>query len=406
MNKDAGIVYLSYDGLLEPLGQSQVIAYLERLSTSRCIHLVSFEKGRDWRDRPRRAAVAERLARAGIHWHPRRYHKHPSALATAFDVGVGALSGLWLVWRHRLRIVHARSYVAGLMALLVKWASGARFLFDMRGFWVDERVDGGLWPREGAMYRIGKWCERRLLLGADHAVSLTQAGARVVQRFDFLQERAPPVTVIPTCADLARFHPVNRERVAHSGFILGYVGSAGTWYLFDEVAQAVRMAMDFRPGLRFLVVNRSEHAYIRQRLLRAGVPLERVVLRSAEHAEVPQLIARMHAAIFFIKPVFSKQASAPTKLAELLGSGVPCLGNSGVGDMAALLEDEGVGVALMDFDRSSLRTGLQRLFALCEEPGIVSRCADVAARHFSLEEGVQRYAGIYEALEGTDRCGS
>ena len=49
-----GILYISYDGMLEPLGQSQVIAYLERLATGRRVHLISFEKAADWSDQTRR----------------------------------------------------------------------------------------------------------------------------------------------------------------------------------------------------------------------------------------------------------------------------------------------------------------------------------------------------------------
>ena len=75
----AGILYISYDGMLEPLGQSQVIAYLERLAGNRRIHLLSFEKSQDWGDIQRRRRVRGRLQAAGIYWHPRRYHKSPSS---------------------------------------------------------------------------------------------------------------------------------------------------------------------------------------------------------------------------------------------------------------------------------------------------------------------------------------
>jgi hypothetical protein len=46
---NGGILYISYDGMLEPLGQSQVLAYREKLAPGRRIHLVSFEKTGDWR---------------------------------------------------------------------------------------------------------------------------------------------------------------------------------------------------------------------------------------------------------------------------------------------------------------------------------------------------------------------
>ena len=391
-----GVLYVSYDGMLEPLGQSQVIAYLERLAGERCIHLLSFEKPEDWADPDRRERAGSRLRAAGIHWHPRRYHKRPSVLATAWDIGIGTLCALWLVLRHRLRIVHARSYVAAVTALAVRRLTGATFVFDMRGFWADERVDGGLWPRQGRMYRLAKWFERRFLLDADHVVSLTHAAAREIEQFDYLLGNVPPITVIPTCADLERFSPVAAPR---EGFVLGYVGSAGTWYLFDAAVACFAQLLKLRPEARWLIVNRKEHGYIRERLLAGGVPLDAVELREADHRDMPAQMARMHAGMFFIKPVFSKQASAPTKLAEFLGCGIPCLANTGVGDMAQILDEERVGVAIDRFDADALMTGLQRLLSLLEEPGIQQRCVTAAQKHFSLEQGVAQYAGIYRSLE-------
>ncbi|MBJ6983004.1 glycosyltransferase [Luteimonas sp. MC1572] len=391
-----GVLYIAYDGMLEPLGQSQVLAYLERLASGRPIHLLSFEKPEDWADADARGRVQARMDVAGIHWHPRRYHKRPSAVATSWDIGIGILSGLWLLLRHRLRIVHARSYVAAVMALALKRLTGARFVFDMRGFWADERVDGGLWLREGRMYRVAKWFERRFLQRADHVVSLTYAGVREMEGFDYLHGRLPPFSVIPTCADLSRFVPAATPR---EGFVLGYVGSAGTWYLFDAAVACFAKLLELRPDARWLIVNRNEHDYIRERLVAGGVSMHAIELRTADHSEVPAQMARMHAGVFFIKPVFSKQASAPTKLAEFLGCGIPCLGNAGVGDMAGILESERVGVALDTFDSASLHQGLESLMALTAEPDIQARCVAAAHRNFSLDEGVAQYRAVYSSLD-------
>ncbi|MEN1925793.1 glycosyltransferase [Luteimonas qiangzhengi] len=392
-------LYISYTGMLEPLGQSQVLAYQERLATDRTIHLISFERKEDWADSAEREAIAGRMRRAGIRWHPLRYHKRPSAIATLWDILCGGVLATWLGVRHRIGIVHARSYVASVMALPVKRFAGATFVFDMRGFWADERVDGGLWPRGGRMYRVAKWFERSFLLNADHVVSLTHAGVREMKAFSYLQGRVPPMTVIPTCADLERFRPLPRPGGGDAPFTLGYVGSAGTWYLFDEVVACFSELRRIRPDARLLVINRNEHAYIRERLDAGGVSLDQVEIRAADHSEVPECIVRMDAGIFFIKPVFSKQASAPTKLGEFLGCGVPCLSNRGVGDMAQVLEGDEVGVALADFDPASLQEGIARLLVLTEQPDIVERCNRSAVRHFSLNEGVARYGRVYRSLE-------
>lgn len=393
---NSGILYISYDGMLEPLGQSQVLAYLEKLATDRPIHLLSFEKSEDWADSDLRNRVTDRIHKAGIIWHPKRYHKKPTALATSFDLAVGIATGLWLILRYRLRIVHARSYVPAVMALALKKITGVKFLFDMRGFWADERVDGNLWPRDGRMYKIAKWFEQRFLLNADHVVSLTHAAISEIWDFDYIKNgRMPIITVIPTCADLSRFKPLPIEK---EGFTLGYVGSAGTWYLFDKTVACFAKVLAIKPDTRFLIINRGEHEYIKACLAEAGIPIDHVELRSANIHEMPALIARMHASIFFIKPVFSKQASAPTKLAELLGCGIPCLGNASVGDMANILEGEHVGIALQDFDEATLEKAAERLLALLNEPGISERCVATAKKHFSLDEGVTRYNAIYKSL--------
>jgi len=66
--------------------------------------------------------------------------------------------------------------------------------------------------------------------------------------------------------------------------------------------------------------------------------------------------------------------------------------------MAEVLEGERVGVALQSFDRASLVAGLGRLLALVEDPSTAARCVAAAHKHFSLDEGVKRYAAVYQKL--------
>jgi glycosyltransferase involved in cell wall biosynthesis len=391
-----GILYISYDGMLEPLGQSQVLAYLEKLAPGRRIHLISFEKPRDWSNHELRESIERRIADAGIHWHPLRYHKNPTAPATAFDVAAGSAMAIALALRHHLSIVHGRSYVPGLMALAVKRATGASFVFDMRGFWADERVDGGLWPSDGRLYGAAKRVERNLLLAADRVVTLTHASEAELRRWPYLEERTPPITVIPTCADLERFTiqgPLQRDP-----FVLGYVGSVGAWYLLDEMLRCFVLLQREMPDARLLIVNRSEHKLIEQRLEAAHIDRDSVELAAADHSEMPGYIGRMSAATALIKPAYSKIASAATKLAEYLGCGVPCLGNQGVGDMADILEGHRVGIAVPSVAGSGLETGVRRLLALANEKDIQERCRKAAVDLFSLEEGVKAYSAIYNSL--------
>ncbi len=390
------VLYISYDGMLEPLGQSQVIAYLEGLATEHDIHLISYEKPDDWRDTALQNTIRNRLNKSNINWHPLRYHKAPSVPATLFDIAHGTALAFCLVLRHRVKIIHARSYLPALIGRMVKAVTGVKLLFDMRGFWADERVDGGIWPAEGRVYRTVKSLEKMLLLSADQIVTLTHSSKIVMQGWDYMHGAHAPINIIPTCADLELFKPTGSAKPKH--FTLGYVGSVGTWYMFDEFLECFKIIQSKRADARLLIVNRKEQAYVKERLAAYGIAMDHVEITSASHHEVPALIGRMSAAGAIIMPVFSKISSAPTKLAEYLGCGVPCLGNDRVGDMEAILEGENTGAALTDFSPADRERAVERILTLADDPATPVHCREVALRLFSLDGGIRKYRRIYSEM--------
>ena len=396
----ATILYMSYDGMFEPLGQSQVLAYLKKLARNHQVYLISFEKSEVWRDQAVRVKLQESLRKSGIAWYPLRYHKYPSTPATAYDILQGIFLSTWIVWRYKVEIVHARSYVASVVAFFLKKAFGVKFVFDMRGFWADERVDAGLWARSGRLYRTAKWFERKFLLSADWVVSLTHKGVVEMQKFPYLQGSMPRFKVIPTCTDLELFHSRDGETIEtdDGSFTLGWVGAVKGWYLFDEALLFFKLLRKKIRKARLCILNRENHPYILDRLSVHGISPELVEIKSVEHGAVPGEMVRMDVGLFFIMPVFSKRASAPTKLGEFLGCGIPCLGNEGVGDMTQVLEGEKVGVVMRDFDDDSRERAINALLALCADPDVGQRCVAAARKHFSLNDGVAAYDRIYREL--------
>ena len=393
------VLYITYDGLMEPLGQSQVWQYLAGLSAKHKIILLSYEKLKDWENESEKARIRSEVESKGVIWIPLRYHSKPSAVATLFDILSGILVGFYLVVKHRVKIVHARSYVSSVIALSLKKLLGIKYIFDMRGFWADERIDGGIWPQGSRLYRVAKWFEKKFLLNADVVVSLTHTAVTDMQAFPYMQGIAQKFVVIPTCVNLALFHPPVNVRQYHADdFVLGYVGSVGTWYLFDEALRTFSALLKVKPQARMLIINRNEHDFIHERIKALGVEEGKIELKSAAHHEVVQSIHRMDACVFYIKPAFSKRASAPTKFGELLGCGVPCISNTGVGDTESILEGESVGVVLRSFDHNAHQTGVHDLLNLVNDTDAKARCIRVANQYFALAEGVKKYDQIYRTI--------
>ena len=138
------VLYLSYDGMTDPLGQSQVLPYIIGLSKKGYkFHLVSFEKPNRFTQNRK---VIERICFENeIEWHPLIYTKRPPLLSTIWDVRKMKRISKKIHKKYQVDMVHSRSYISALVALSFKKKYRIPFLFDMRGFWADERVDGKIW---------------------------------------------------------------------------------------------------------------------------------------------------------------------------------------------------------------------------------------------------------------------
>lgn len=391
------VLYISYDGLLEPVGQSQVLPYLERLSGQGVeFTLLTFEKPQDMKtgsitfERTR-----ERIAAAGIRWVSLRYHRWPAPIAKPFDLLVGMARAMTLVVKHRVGVIHCRSYVAALIGWALQRLLGVRFLFDMRGFWADERVEGGLWPPGGFLYRITKRMERRFLTDADEIVTLTERARLSVECWPGVQVRR--VSAIPTCVDLEKFSPPTGPRADDNFPVWIYAGSVGTWYLLEEMLRFVEQAISRFPHTHFLLLTRNREE-VTLELKRARLPPRAVTVAFVSPAEVPAWLARSHAGLAFYKPGLARQATCPTKIGEYLAMGLPVVVNDAVGDMNEVVGKNRVGVVLSEFSGTAYQRSLDTMKELWEDPTLASRCRRVAETYFSLQTGVDRYWAIYQRL--------
>ena len=396
------VLYISYDGLLEPLGRSQVLAYAKKLSTDFRMILLTFEKSQDLKDSNKVSRTRDEVTNWGVVWVPLTYHRWPRPLATGFDIAHGMAKALLLAVQHGADIVHSRSYVAALIGLGVKFVTRIPFIFDMRGFWVDEAVEKGMWHRGSGWYRLGKFLERQYLLNADAVVSLTQSAVDEMERWEFLRKRNIDFQVITTCCDLNQFLVGTQALPAtHRKFVLGYVGNIGIWYRLDSVLTCYKYILEHFPEAKLLIINRDQQSIIYESVDAAGISRNHVEVKAVSHEDMAAEIQKMDASLFFIRPSFAKLASAPTKLGELLACGVPCLTSRGIGDLENQIVNGNSGV-LIDFNQldqpKALRDSIEKLISLTHNSYTRANCRAVAEKHFSLIEGAEKYRRLYSSL--------
>src|SRR5690348_14367171 len=156
------VLFISYNGMLDPLGQTQVLPYLRALAKRGVrFTLLSFERARAFQ--PEGVAQCEQLRaelkEQGIEWHWLRYHQRPSVPATIYDVLAGIRKAGSLGQRNKIELVHARAHIPATIALALKKRFGTKMIFDLRGLMAEEYVDAEHWRKDSLPYRITKSTE-------------------------------------------------------------------------------------------------------------------------------------------------------------------------------------------------------------------------------------------------------
>jgi len=265
-------------------------------------------------------------------------------------------------------------------------------------------VDGGNWSRKSLAYRLAKRWERVFFERADAIVSLTEEGVRMFPDLGYQIHRDTSVEVIPTCADLERFSPGPKDMALATQLelegetIIGSVGTLSNWYLRERTLEFLALLVKNLNGAKVLFVTREDHTLLRKDALQAGIPPGKMVFTQAEFSAMPSFLRLMDLGVFFIKVCFSKKGSAATKLGEFLATGVPVVINDGIGDSGRIVGEHDVGVVLPEVGPVAFRESLKEVERLLQDRSVRRRCVAVARRYFDLEQGVAKYAAIYDKI--------
>lgn len=406
MDEVKQVLYLSYDGMTDPLGQSQVLPYIIGLSKyGYSFTLISCEKPD--RLEQRKSNIEKICAENNIDWKPLIYHKSPPILSTIYDVYQMRKTVFHINKTKRFSLVHCRGYLPALVGLQMKEKFGTKFIFDMRGFWADEKVDAGAWSMDKwhykFVYKFFKRKEKEFFLKADCSVSLTHTGKKEILSWEYMQGRKDNISVIPCCADTDLFdiHQVSEaDKVDYSAKlkisvdtqVLTYLGSIGTWYMLEDMLDFFVEYKKTHSASKFLFITHDEHDRIQSEASKRGISHD-ILLYPAMRGEVPKLIALSTHSIFFIRPTYSKMSSSPTKQGELMAMGVPIICNEGVGDTDSIVHQYRSGVTISSFTEKSYQEAIEKL------QGAKFNAENIrvnAKEYFGLNKGIENYLTIYK----------
>ena len=136
-------------------------------------------------------------------------------LSTYFDLARMRRLGNKLSAGRQFDIVHCRTILSALIGQEMARRLGAKLIFDMRGFWADERVEGSLWNLSNPIYRrlfaYFKRKERQFFREADLVITLTARAKEFIKSPDYGPGDVAEIAVVPCCVDTDHFSPEGRR---------------------------------------------------------------------------------------------------------------------------------------------------------------------------------------------------
>ena len=415
--KKKHILYISYDGMTDPLGQSQVLPYLtENSKENYKFSLISFEKTEKF-DKNKKI-IKQICNESNIDWHPQSYTKKPPILSTIWDIFKMYLQTKKINSINKIDLIHCRSYQAADIGMLMHKKFDIPWVFDMRGFWADERIDGNIWKKSNFIFRnIYNYYKRKelfFLSSASQIISLTNNAKKEIESWQEKTQinkkfklKTLEIEVIPCCVDTNLFNHQNTNKnniytikkelkINDENFVLGYVGSIGTWYMLPEMLDFFKVLKDRLPNAIFLFITNEPAEKIKAVASSKNINTSDIIVTSCLHSEVPTYIALFTVSIYFILPAYSKKASSPTKQGELMAMGIPIICNANVGDADKIISETNSGWVVNNFEQQEYESITQKIISqpLPDKNTIIQH----GIKEFNLQTGAGKFRKTYERI--------
>lgn len=399
------VTYITVDGLLDPLGQAQIIPYLlgikSRVPSVSSIRILSIEKKR--RIDSELSELKDRLKQSNIEWEYSKEHCSYFSLP---------LKVFWLISRIRsARRCSSIFHLRGFQSLLLFFLSMTRkpFIYDVRGilgeFFETKRFSFPL--IKIAVTAIDKWG----LITASHLVFLDQSALDLTEKLYSLTLNNKS-TIIPTAVDRTIFKPNKLEdnrchtKVGSRPFSklrFVYLGGARDPYRPDLAIHIVNLfSLSVREKIEVIFINEFDVEYLKdlcEKSLNRSIDW-RVI--SVPHLSVPNYLANSDFGLICNEPRLHRATSCPTKLGEFLSCGLSVVALAGIHCIDRLSQISSQ-ISVIDINSISRKNAEKQFVA----KALASRQAGGpmgsyrAGELFCLSKAIQSYGKVYQTVAVT-----
>ena len=400
-------LFITYDGLLDPLGRSQIIPYLKSFAKSkRKIKVISFEKNKNI-ELKKINSMRKELLKSNIIWKYNNFSENYGKIGKIYDLIKMFFFSLFIVSTIKIQIIHCRSHIPAIVGFILKKFFKIKLVFDFRGLWIEERFDYNIWNKKNFLHKFYyfffKKLESKILNNSDYIVCLTNSVKPYLNKILY---KKVPIEIIPCCADYNFFkkkkYTKNKARkilkIEKNTSVIGYAGSINKVYLIKKMIDFFKSLQKKNKKLIFIIVTHQINEV--KKIINDNSKNKinkNIKIFKADREKIPLFLSSFDLTLCFIKKTFSRSAMSPTKMFESFAVGIPFICNKGIGDVDLILKKHKIG-ALIDLknDISSKKNFI--LYKQCKKiksSYIIKQTKPL----YDISFAKDRYNYIYNVLE-------
>jgi glycosyltransferase involved in cell wall biosynthesis len=396
-------IYLTFDGLSDQLGKSQIAPYLESfLNDDIDFYIFSLEK----KENLVNFNEPNFLKKKNIFWKKNIFSKSKNKIFKFLECINFFIMCMSICRKKNVQIIHCRGLQPGMIGFLLKFIFKAKIIFDMRGFWVDEKLDMGTLNKKKILdqfiYKLLKKFEGIMLKNSEHLVVLTNSAKEYVVKNNLAKH--DNITVIPCSVDYEMFKiksKLNNKKtffsehlISQDSIVMTYCGSLSGYYMIDEMLKFYEALSRIKKNVFFLLITKDRNIILDK--IESKNYKSKIICVEAEWQNVPFLLSMSSFMVSFIKPTFAKIASSPTKVAEAFALGIPVISNSGIGDLDELIVKFDLGgiinIKNNNYD-NFIKSNMDKILTFSKQ-AIINNSINI----FDIKKSKASYKKIYEKL--------
>lgn len=388
------VLFITYDGINDPLGQSQIAPYIEGIARRNYnFFIISFEKNR--------ASNNYSFTNEFIFaWDKYKFTKRFFYIGKIFDYVRMLFYSLLNVKKNNISLIHSRGFISGVVALIIFKILKTKYIYDSRGLWVDERLDNNSLSKNtifsNIIYKFLKKIERRVFSNAEHIIVLTfKVKKYLINNYNI---KINKLTVIPCAADYKKFLKIKNTdeirqklNIPKDNYVISYNGSLTGVYQFYKMLEIFnKLNYYFKKTIFLIITNNNSYAESvvskNYRNLKKNI---RIINTSREN--MPKYLSISNVDFFMINPSFARMASFPTKFSESFAMNKPVICNSGIGDIDYYMNKYNLGILINQNDKINKFYFLRTYLKIKK----INNNRNKTYNLFDLKVAIKRYKRIY-----------